>query len=93
MNAIIFYVPGKIHAKLLMLTLGVYDFLQNLVTGGFEEEVIRDHVVMSCVSSRLRLRRLWVKDLSLSLFLSLELLQAIARTMQLSDHEASKRET
>ena len=83
--------PGKIHAKLLMLTLGVYGFLQNLVTGGFEEEVIRDHVVMCCVSSRLRLRLLWVKDLSLSL--SLELLQVIARTMQLSDHEASKRET
>ena len=35
--------------------------------GGFEEEMIRDHVVMSCVLSRLRRRLLREKDLSLEL--------------------------
>ena len=35
--------------------------------GSFEEEIIRDHVVMSCVSSRLRRHLLREKDLSLSL--------------------------
>ena len=52
--------------------------------GSFEEEIIRDHVVMSCVSSRLRRHLLREKDLSLSL----EILQTIARTMELSDHRA-----
>ena len=48
--------------------------------GGFEEETIRNHVVMSCDSSRLQQCLLWKKDLSLSL----ELLQTIAQTMVLS---------
>ena len=55
--------------------------------GGFKEEMISDHVVMSCVLSRLRQRLLQEKDLSL------ELLQTIMRTMKLSDHQASKMES
>ena len=42
--------------------------------GGVEEEMIRNHVVMSCVLSRLRRCILQQKDLSLSLSLSLSLL-------------------
>ena len=49
--------------------------------------MIRDHVVMSCASSRLWRRLLPEKDLCL------ELLQTIARTMELSDHQASKMES
>ena len=49
--------------------------------------MIRDHVVMSCVSSRLRRRLLPEKDFCL------ELLQTIARAMELSDHQASKMES
>ena len=55
--------------------------------GGFEEEMIRDHVVMSCVSSHLRLRLLREKDLSF------ELLQTNGRPMELSDHQTSKIES
>ena len=53
----------------------------------FEDEVIRDHVVMSCVSSRLRWRLLWEKNLSL------ELHQTIARRVELSDQQTSKMES
>ena len=68
-------------------TIDVYLTRVRLLTkscdyGGFKKEMIRDHVVMSCVSSRLRRHLLWEKDLSL------ELLQKIARTMKLSDHQA-----
>ena len=55
--------------------------------GGFEEEMIRDDVVMSCVLSCLRRCLLREK------YFSLELLQTIVRTMVLSDHQASKMES
>ena len=51
-------------------TIDAYVTRQQLITkscdyGGFEEEIIRDHVVMNCVSSRLRRLLLREKDLSL----------------------------
>ena len=52
--------------------------------GNFKEEIIRDHVVMSCGSCPLWPRLLEEKDLSP------ELLQTIAWTVELSDHNASK---
>ena len=73
-------------------TIDTYVTRQRLITkscdyGGFEEEIIRDHVVMNCVSSHLRRLLLREKDLSL------ELLQTIARTMELSDHQTLKMES
>ena len=73
-------------------TIDAYVTRQRLITkscnyGGFEEEIIRDHVVMNYVSSHLRRLLLREKDLSL------ELLQTIARAMELSDHQTLKMES
>ena len=54
--------------------------------GSFEEEMIRDHLVMSCFF----LFAAVPTAIKGSLSLSLELLQTIAQTIRLSDHLASK---
>ena len=96
MNAINFLSAMQNSAE----TIGAYIMRLQLLTiscdyGGVEEEMIRNHVVMSCVPSRLRRCLLQQKDLSLSLSLSLslelelelELVQRIAPTMELSDQK------
>ena len=98
MNAINFLSARENSAE----TIDAYIMRLQLLTiscdyGGVEEEMIRNHVVMSCVLSRLRRCILQQKDLSLSLSLSLslelelelelELVQRIARTMELSDQK------
>ena len=72
MNAINFLSAMRNSAE----TIDAYIMRLQLLTiscdyGSVEEEMIRNHVVMSCVPSRLRRCLLQQKDLSLSLSLSL----------------------
>ena len=72
-------------------SIDAYDTRLRLLTtscdySGFEKEMMRDHVVRSCVLSRLQRRLLRKKDfsLSLSLFLSLSLSLSLALSVSLS---------
>ena len=73
-------------------TIDVYVTRLRLLTkpwdyDSFKEEMIRNHVGMSCVS--FRLRRYLLRENNLSL----ELLQTIAQTIELRDHQTSKMES
>ena len=71
-------------------SIDAYDTRLRLLTtscdySGFEKEMIRDHVVRSCVLSRLQRRLLRKKDFSLSLFsFSLSLSLALSVSLSLS---------